>query len=302
MSENVINHGGARQAPSAKWQEQAVDKHSLRGRFDWTDIVFFLALAAGAYYALTTWPDAMDIYEKYILGGTVFFIVWLGWLWRPLRTAMIGIGLTALLAIWLYDGNLEHANSKFLLKYLISSQSAVLWMCAMFFMATVVYWISYFVPHFAWMGTVFTWSGVVMGFVGLLVRWREGHLIAADMGHIPVSNLYEVFVLFCLITAVFYLYYEKRYNTRALGGFVLLVISSAVISSPPKNFSIKSSLVSTMDSNIYCLASSACSCMLSLISLTSKFCPLSESAPQMISFISIKLMIPSNWSSAPIGN
>ena len=229
MSENVINHGGARQAPSAKWQEQAVDKHSLRGRFDWTDIVFFLALAAGAYYALTTWPDAMDIYEKYILGGTVFFIVWLGWLWRPLRTAMIGIGLTALLAIWLYDGNLEHANSKFLLKYLISSQSAVLWMCDMFFMATVVYWISYFVPRFAWMGTVFTWSGVVMGFVGLLVRWREGHLIAADMGHIPVSNLYEVFVLFCLITAVFYLYYEKRYNTRALGGFVLLVISSAVI-------------------------------------------------------------------------
>ena len=79
-------------------------------------------------------------------------------------------------------------------------------------------------------------------------------------------------------------------------------ISSTVISSPPKNFSINSSLVSTTDSNIYCLASSAASFMLSLTSLTSKTCPLSESAPQTISFISIKSTIPSNWSSAPIGN
>src|SRR3546814_12642666 len=63
----------------------------------------------------------------------------------------------------------------------------------------------------------------------MLVRWREGHLLGPDIGHIPVSNLYEVFVLFALITALFYLYYERRYATRALGGFVLLVISSAVI-------------------------------------------------------------------------
>ena len=50
-----------------------------------------------------------------------------------------------------------------------------------------------------------------------------------DLGHIPVSNLYEVFVVFSLITAMFYLYYERRYATRALGGFVLLVITSAVV-------------------------------------------------------------------------
>ncbi len=37
-----------------------------------------------------------------------------------------------------------------------------------------------------------------------------------------------MFVLFSLITALFYLYYEKHYNTRALGAFVLLVISAAV--------------------------------------------------------------------------
>jgi hypothetical protein len=40
--------------------------------------------------------------------------------------------------------------------------------------------------------------------------------------------LYEVFVLFCLMTALFYLYYEALYKTRALGAFVLLVIVAAV--------------------------------------------------------------------------
>jgi cytochrome c-type biogenesis protein CcsB len=67
-----------------------------------------------------------------------------------------------------------------------------------------------------------------MGFVGLMVRWYESHQMGPGMGYIPVSNLYEVFVLFCLVTALFYLYYELKYGTRALGGFVLLIITAAV--------------------------------------------------------------------------
>lgn len=215
MSESVVNTTNPNL--SDKWVEK-VSSHSARGKLDWTDFLFFVVLAGAAFYIIRTWPDSMDIYEKVILASTPLFLVWLGWLWRPLRGLIIGASLIALLAIWLYDGDLANAQNKFLLKYLISSQSAILWMSALFFMATIVYWISYFSPRVDWMGTIFTWSGVVLGFVGLLVRWREGHLIAADMGHIPVSNLYEVFVLFCLLTAVFYLYYEKRYNTRALGG------------------------------------------------------------------------------------
>jgi len=48
------------------------------------------------------------------------------------------------------------------------------------------------------------------------------------VGHIPLSNLYEVFVLFALMTGLLYLYYEGRYATRRMGAFVLLVISAAV--------------------------------------------------------------------------
>ena len=67
-----------------------------------------------------------------------------------------------------------------------------------------------------------------MALIGLMVRWYESYLIGVDVGHIPISNLYEVFVLFCLITALLYLYYEARYQNRQLGAFALLVISAAV--------------------------------------------------------------------------
>ena len=234
MSETVLPSNFAAGRPEAG--NLSGDARGLRGRPDWTDLVFFLLLSAGAAYALMFFGDAMDIYEKAILVGAVPSLVWMGWLWRPLRTLMVLSGLTALLAIWLYSGgqglaqgDIARSETVFLLKYLISSQSAILWMCALFVLATACYWIGYVSPTASWLGSVLTWAGVFAGTTGMLVRWREGHLLGPDIGHIPVSNLYEVFVLFALITALFYLYYERRYATRALGGFVLLVISSAVV-------------------------------------------------------------------------
>lgn len=205
------------------------DARSERVRATWSDGLFFIALAMGAGFALTRFSSAMDYYEQIILCLTVPLLTWLGWLWRPLRGLMISAGLAAGLALWLYQGDIGNAEKAFLLKYLLSSQSAILWMCALFVLATICYWVGIVSDTAAWLGTALTWGAVFAGVTGMLVRWREGHLLGADIGHIPVSNLYEVFVLFSLITAVFYLFYERRYNTRALGGFVLLVITSAVI-------------------------------------------------------------------------
>lgn len=212
------------------------DSRGRRGRPNWTDIGFFIVLALGAAYVLNRFSSNMDYYEKLILVCMVPATAWVGWLWRPLRTLIIAAGLTALFAVWLYagsgpldQGDISRAESVFFLKYLFSSQSAILWMSALFVLATVCYWIGYFSPTASWLGTALTWGAVYAGATGLLVRWREGHLLGPDIGHIPVSNLYEVFVLFSLITALFYLYYERRYATRALGGFVLLVVSSAVV-------------------------------------------------------------------------
>ncbi|WP_199171646.1 c-type cytochrome biogenesis protein CcsB [Pollutimonas nitritireducens] len=233
MSESIIK------SDMPMWQESMTasgDSRGSRGKPDWTDIAFFLLLAAGAVYVLGAYSGSMDYYEKLILAGAVVWFSWMAWLWRPLRTIMLTSGLSALFAIWLYsdgnglaNGDITRAETVFFLQYLFSSQSAVLWMCALFVLATICYWIGIFSTTAAWVGTALTWGAVYAGVTGLLVRWREGHLLGPDIGHIPVSNLYEVFVLFALITALFYLYYERRYATRALGGFVLLVITSAVV-------------------------------------------------------------------------
>ncbi|WP_019937354.1 c-type cytochrome biogenesis protein CcsB [Bordetella sp. FB-8] len=204
------------------------DGRPHRGRPDISDLVFFLLLALGAGWTLAHHGSAMDYYEKVILCAGVAVLTWLGWLWRPLRGLLVACGLAAGLALVLYGHDLARADHEFLLKYLLSSQSAILWMCALFILATVCYWLGFFSPTCAWLGTVCTWGAVFAGLTGMLVRWRESHLMGPGLGHIPVSNLYEVFVLFSLITALFYLYYERRYATRALGGFVLLVISAAI--------------------------------------------------------------------------
>jgi cytochrome c-type biogenesis protein CcsB len=172
----------------------------------------------------------MDAYEKAILALAVPGFAGLGWHWRRLQLLLAAAALLALGAIALYGGELPRADRVFPLKYLLSSQSSILWMCALFFMATAAYWLgiaarSAFAARTA---TWLTWSAVTFGLTGMLTRWYESYLLGADIGHIPISNLYEVFVLFALITALLHLYYEERHGERALGAFVLLVISAAV--------------------------------------------------------------------------
>ena len=131
---------------------------------------------------------------------------------------------------WRYGTDFGVRKSDFLLKYFLESQAAFMWMSSLFVLATLAYFVALF-GRSGFVGrtaTALTWSAAVMGLTGLLVRWRESYLLGADIGHIPVSNLYEVFILFALVTALLYLFYEDRYRTRSMGGFALLVISGAV--------------------------------------------------------------------------
>ena len=197
------------------------------GLFDW---LYAVALVVGSLFALGRYGAFMDYYEKAVLVLAAPTFVWLGWHWKPMRWLIALVALCALFSIAQYGGVLEMGNKKFLLKYLLSSQSAVLWMSVLFFLSTLFYWlglIARFKSGLA-VGSALCWSAVLLGFVAMFVRWYESYLIGADIGHIPISNLYEVFILFCLITALFYLYYEQHYATRQLGPFVLLIIAAAV--------------------------------------------------------------------------
>jgi len=214
-----------------------------RSAFDW---VFALLVVLGAAYAFQRYHASMDGYEKGILLGAVPALIALGWFWGPLRVLGLGVGAATLTAIALYSratdafgADLAQADKVFLLKYFISSQSAILWMGVLFCMSTVMYWIGLFakvgtggthgVDNTAQtMGSRLAWVGVFMALTGTMVRWYESHQIGPDIGHIPVSNLYEVFVLFCWLTAIFYLWFEQHYRTKALGAFVMLIVSAAV--------------------------------------------------------------------------
>ncbi|WP_445233475.1 c-type cytochrome biogenesis protein CcsB [Duganella rhizosphaerae] len=195
--------------------------------FDW---VFALALLAGSLYGLATYGHYMDVYEKGILLAAAPAFAALGWHWKPARWLMPLVALLALGAIAMYAGELDNGTKKFWLRMMLSSQSAILWMSVMFCLSTLFYVIGLAARSemASSIGSKLCWAAVVLGLTGMMVRWYESYLIGADVGHIPVSNLYEVFILFSLITAMFYLYFEQRYATRQLGAFVTMVITAAI--------------------------------------------------------------------------
>ncbi|MDY6978913.1 MAG: c-type cytochrome biogenesis protein CcsB [Pseudomonadota bacterium] len=195
--------------------------------FDW---IWAAALLFGAGYAWNKYSTLMDSYEVGILFGTAIALIALGWYWKATRNLMIAIAALSLFAVNLYGNDLGQAEQNFFLKFLFSSQSATMWMSALFVMATVTYFV-YLAKPGEFIGKVATsmvWVATTMGFVGLMVRWRESYLISHDVGHIPVSNLYEVFILFAIITALIYLFYEARTRAKGMGAFALTIISASI--------------------------------------------------------------------------
>lgn len=198
-----------------------------RSVYDW---LWAFLLVAGGAYLFWQYGAAMDGYELAILPGTAALLIWLGWSWSAFKNFGLAVTGLSLLAILRYGNDLHVGETAFFLKYLLASQSAIMWMSALYVMATLTYF-GLLLSGKGFVGQVassLTWSATAMGLTGLMVRWRESYLMGADIGHVPVSNLYEVFILFAIITALLYLHYEQHYKTRSLGGFVLLVISAAV--------------------------------------------------------------------------
>ncbi len=188
-----------------------------------------LMVAAGIVL-LSLYSQILDSYEIGIVVLVAVALSFLGQSWPQFRRHTLVVAGLSFFALYLYGTDLALGQKDFLLSYILASQSAFMWMSALFVLATLTYFLglllrSEFTEKVA---SALTWSATTMGMVGLMVRWRESYLISPDVGHIPVSNLYEVFILFAVITALLYLFYERRYQTRSLGGFVLLVISAAV--------------------------------------------------------------------------
>jgi len=206
------------------------------------DILWLVAVLVAGFGALAAFGDRMDGYEIGILVGSTLGLAAFGGYWRSVRGLTLAVAAMTAIALWRYGAHFGDQLSvglealtavqgkDFFLKFLFASQSAIMWMSALYVGATFTYFLALFTrtDYIARIASVLVWSATAFGLTGLLARWRESYLINVDYGHIPVSNLYEVFILFSVITALIYMYYEGRYRTRNLGGFVMLVISAAV--------------------------------------------------------------------------
>jgi len=210
--------------------QEFINKPSLLQRLQLTDWIWAVLVLLGAFFAYTQYSSYMDVYEQSFLVLGAISLIALGWFWRAIEPYSLAVTAFSLLGVWLYAGNYANGETVFGLKYLLSSQSAIMWMSALFVLATAFYFVGLIAGNdfIEKTGSALTWAALVMGLTGLMVRWYESYLIDPEFGHIPVSNLYEVFILFCVMTGLMYLYYEQRFKSRGLGGFVLLVISAAV--------------------------------------------------------------------------
>lgn len=198
------------------------------------DIIWILAVTIGSIIGWQVYADNMDVYEVFILFGVGLGTIWLGWYWKSFQTLSYFVATLSLLAIWIYSLNnfqFSANETSFFLKYFISSQSAIMWMNVLVLLATITYFFGLFrQSDFIYKTSTFlTWTAAMFGFVGMMVRWKESYMVNADYGHIPVSSLYEVFILFIVMTILMYLYYEQKFKTRAMGGFVMIVMSASVL-------------------------------------------------------------------------
>lgn len=216
--------------------DPTLDKNRQKPKLDFKsprNLIWTALVVLATFLAWQSYGSLMDNFEKGILVGSSIALVVLGVLWPRIQTLTLAVAGMTWIAFWSYqihDNAIKAQETAFFLKFLVSSQSATMWMNVLFILATVSYFFALF-KQSEFVGKVSTflaWSAVAFGLTGMMVRWRESYLINPDYGHIPVSSLYEVFILFVILTTLIYLYYEQKMKTKALGGFVMLIVSAAV--------------------------------------------------------------------------
>ncbi len=176
--------------------------------------------------------------DLFLLAGAAMLLIGVGLHWRRFQVFAVAVGLLAGAALTLYaffpyagSGGEVGVGSFLLLSGLSFSRAGLLWMEVLLPAAVLLYALA---RRPAWRrlagpATVCAWSGTALGAAALLVRWRESYLLDPGAGHVPISNLYEVFVLFCVGTTLLYLYLEERYRLRALGDVLLAVVAGAAL-------------------------------------------------------------------------
>ncbi|MHB1280429.1 MAG: c-type cytochrome biogenesis protein CcsB [Acidithiobacillus sp.] len=194
------------------------------------DGLWALLLTGGAAVLLLLFSKSFGYWQYLILGCWYVALLISGLYWRPLQIMTYVVLAFSMVAVWLYSIG-QTPDNNWLMRYVLQGDAAAMWMSGFLLLATIGYEIYLFTckSSVAAASTALTWLGVVMGFIALGVRWRETYIGHPSWGHIPVGNLWEVMLLFCASTSLFYLFYESRYKAKALGAFVMPLVGVAAL-------------------------------------------------------------------------
>ena len=71
------------------------------------------------------------------------------------------------------------------------------------------------------LGSLTVVIGVLVHTLAIILRWWESYSkFGSDVGHAPLSNMYESMVFFSWCIMLIYIIFEKKYKMRSLGSFV----------------------------------------------------------------------------------
>lgn len=149
--------------------------------------------------------------------------------WRPLAAFSAGVALVASLMIWQLGHDLGRTLNAADMANGPVSQPVLLASGLLTAAAMVLYlagWVGTH-PRMITIGRAVVWAALGLATCAFVVRWYESYQVGPGMGHIPVSNLYEVFVVFIILTGLMMRYIEDRYRSAGLTVFILPLLCMA---------------------------------------------------------------------------
>ncbi|MDX8408455.1 MAG: c-type cytochrome biogenesis protein CcsB [Mariprofundales bacterium] len=178
----------------------------------WGGVGVLAGIGAGAVLARGDGVDRPNWQSKLVpwMDGALMMVLLMG-LWTLLEPVASQISYT------------DQSN--------LVSGRIIMAMNVLFIFSAVCYIAQLFAPEsfIGKLGSLTAWGGVYAGGSSLLLRWYESYqFLGGEIGHAPVSNLYEVFILLCCIIAIIYLSFERRYRTTGLGAFVMFLVAAGV--------------------------------------------------------------------------
>lgn len=212
-----------------------LERPSLLKRLQIRDWAWALFVSLGVLLAYYLLRQMMSEAQIAILAFWGAVLIGLGWFWRPFQGFTVVVSALSVIGIVLYGNQFSNGQSDPILHWWLSSQAAILWSCSLFWVAFVAYLMGLvasddgFSSRALRAGSLMAWAAVVMATTALMVRWRESYLFGPGFGMIPIEDLYDVFVLFNIMTGLLYLFFETRYRQRALGAMALLIVCASTL-------------------------------------------------------------------------